>query len=60
MARTIKQIDITEALERARKNEEIYVITGNKKPIIKKFNNLPVGEVMSENVEFIFFVIEEG
>ena len=60
MNRKIKQIDVTEALERAKKNEAVYVLTFSKNPIVKRFNNLQVGDVFKDSNDYIFFVIEEG
>ena len=60
MGKKIKQIDITEALERAKKGDKVYVLTGENKPIVKQFNNLSVGDVFKDSSEYIFFVIEEA
>lgn len=59
MEKNIKQIDVTEALERTRNNKTVYVLVFGKTVTVKKFNKLPVGEVLTDN-EYIFFVIEEG
>lgn len=59
MEKKIKQIEITEALERARNNETVYVLVLGKTVTVKKFNTLPVGKALTNN-EFIFFVVEEG
>ena len=60
MGKKIKQITIAEALELAKENHSIYVITNPNKPVIKSFNNMSIGDVLGENTEYIFFVIEEG
>lgn len=60
MVKKIKQITITEALELAKGDVNIYVITNPNKPVIKSFNNMSVGDVLAENTEYIFFVIEEA
>lgn len=56
----IRQIDITEALDLAKKDVDIYVISNPGKPVIKSFNTMTVGNVLSENSNFIFFVLEES
>lgn len=56
----IRQIDITEALELAKTNTSVYVITNPNKPAIKSFNNMSVGDVLTEESEYIFFVLEEA
>lgn len=56
----IRQIDITEALELTKVNKKIYVITNPDKPVVKSFNTMHVGDVLKDNNEFIFFVIEEA
>lgn len=59
--RNIKQIDITEALELTKKGETIYVITfGSKTPIIKTFNKLSVGDVLSDDNGYMFVIFEEA
>ena len=60
MGKKIRQIDINETLELARKGGNVYVITNPNKPGIKSLNNMSVGDVFAENTEFIFFVIEEA
>jgi hypothetical protein len=57
----LKQIDITNALELAKNNDNnIYVITNPDKPVVKSFNKMSVGDVLAKPDEFIFFVIEEA
>lgn len=57
----LKQIDITEALELTKDNDnKIYVITNPDKPVIKRFEKMSVGDVLAKPDEFIFFVIEEA
>lgn len=59
--KNIKQIDIAKALELTRKGEKVYVITFNSKtPIIKSFNNLSVGDVLSEDNGYMFVIFEEA
>ena len=60
MGKKIKQITVTEALELVKENANIYVITNPNKPVIKNLNKMSVGDVLAENTEFIFFVIEEA
>ena len=55
----IRQIDITEALDLARADKKVFVISNPSKPIIKSFNNLPVGEVLADKGTYIFVVFEE-
>ena len=55
----IKQISITEALEFSKQGQKVYAIAP-KKPSLKSFNNLCVGEVMKNDNEYIFVVFEEA
>ena len=55
----LKQISFTEALELAKANTPIYVITNAKKPIIHSFNKMAIGDVLKADREVICFVIEE-
>ena len=59
MAKKIKQIDITEALEITRKGGKVYVITFAGKPILKSFGKLAVGDVLSDKAEYMFVIFEE-
>jgi len=59
MAKKIKQIDITEALEITRNGGKVFVITASDKPTIKSFRTLAVGEVLSEKVDHVLVVFEE-
>ena len=54
----IKQISITEAIEHSKLGRKVYVITSVDRPVIKSFNNMPVGDVLDDDNEYIFFVFE--
>ena len=56
----IKQISITEAIEYSKLGRKVYVITSVDRPVIKSFNNMPVGYVLNEDNAYIFFVFEEA
>ena len=59
MAKKIRQIDFSEALEITRKGEKVSVITASNKPTIKNFSALSIGEVLNEKSESILVVFEE-
>lgn len=59
MGKKIKQIDINQALEITRNGGKVYVITFAGKPILKSFNKLAVGDVLSDKSEYMFVVFEE-
>ena len=54
----IRQINFSEAMELARTETPVYVITTPKKPVIKNFNNLSIGEAVADNDTYIYLVIE--
>lgn len=56
----IRQIDFTEAMELATEAVQVFVIPNPKKPVIKSFNNLSIGEAVSDNGNYIFVVFEEA
>lgn len=55
----LKQIDFNEALERARKGEEVYAVdlNSNKSPVTKLFRRLTISEVIKDDL--IFEIVEE-
>ena len=57
--RRIKQIDFTEALERARKGENVYAVDfkTNKAPTTKLFKNLVIGDALT--TDYIYQIVEE-
>ncbi len=55
---TIRQIEFSEAMRLAKDGIQVYVITNPKKPIIKSFNNLSIGEAINDNENYIFIVFE--
>lgn len=61
MSKTVKQIDISNALERVKKGDKVFAISfgQNGKVIIKNFNKLEVGDVLVDDSEYIFVVFED-
>lgn len=59
MAKKIRQIDFNEALEIARKNGKVFVITCSDKPTIRKFTALTIGSALNEKSDSVFAVFEE-
>lgn len=57
---TIRQISFNEAMELARTEIPVYVITNPNKPVIKSFRNLSIGEAIGDNGNYIFVVFEEA
>lgn len=55
---TIRQIEFAEAMRLAKEGTPVFVIPNPKKPVIKSFNNLTIGEAVSENTNYIYVVFE--
>jgi len=55
---TIRQIEFAEAMKLAKEGIPVYVIPNPKKPVIKSFNNLSIGEAVADNGNYIFIVFE--
>ena len=55
---TIRQIEFSEAMRLAKEGTPVYVITTPKKPVIKSFNNLSIGEAVRDSGEYIYLVFE--
>lgn len=56
----VRQISFSEAMELARTETPVYVITTPNKPIIKSFRNLSIGEAVADNNTYIFVIFEEA
>lgn len=56
----IRQINFSEAMELARTETPVYVITTPIKPILKSFRNLSIGEAVADNDTYIYLIIEEA
>lgn len=56
----IKQIEFSEALERARNGEAVYAveIKTNKAPTTKLFKNLAIGDALK--TDYIYQIVEEA
>lgn len=55
--RKIKQIDFNEAIELTRAGKQVLALTVVKKPSVKAFRNLLIGEAIQG--DYIFQLVEE-
>jgi hypothetical protein len=58
MNKVIKQVDFDEAIELTRAGKHVLALTVLKKPSVKAFRNLLIGEAIQG--DYIFQLVEEG
>ncbi len=59
MNKTLKVIEINEAIELAKKGIKVFCMTISDKPVVKNFKNLMIGDAFGKENDYIFFMFEE-